>query len=340
VNVEFTPEQIAFRDCVRELLAAYASPPVLRDLWTTQTGRSPTLWQLLAEVGVPAILVPEEFGGAGGDELDLRLVLEEIGRAALPDAILESCLLAPYLITTSASKDIRDRWLPLMAAGSARLTVALGGSDIVPDLHVSDGVLLHRGDDLVLLTKADLASEPVHSMDPSRRLFRVRPRPGAGEPLAEPDVAGAASRNLAGSAAMLNGVAGQLITLAVEYAKARTQFGRPVGSFQGVKHQLAQAASMNSLAWHATNTATYKIAHASADHADAAALAHLGAVEAEAESNRVALQVHGGVGFTWEHDLQIWLKYGKTLEFGYGTRRAAAALSGIAAFGPREARSV
>lgn len=340
MNVEFTPEQIAFRDSVSELLAAHASPPVLRDLWTTETGRSPTLWESLAEIGVPAILVPDEFGGAGGDELDLRLVLEEIGRAALPDAILESCLLAPYLIATSASKDIRDRWLPLMAAGSARITVALGGSDVVPDLHVSDGVVLHQDGDLVLLTKADLVSEPLNSMDPSRRLFRVHPRPGAGEPLAEPDLDGAVSRSLAGSAAMLNGVAGQLIALAVEYAKARTQFGRTIGSFQGVKHPLAQAASMNSLARQATNTATYKIARASADHADAAALAHLCAIEAEAESNRVALQVHGGVGFTWEHNLQIWLKYGKTLEFVYGTRRATAALSGTAAWMPRVTRSV
>ena len=340
MNLEFTPEQLAFRDSVRELLAASASPPALRDLWTTETGRSPALWELLAEVGVPAILVPEEFGGAGGDELDLALVLEEIGRAALPDAILESCLLAPYLIATSASKEIRDHWLPLMAAGSARVTVALGGTDVVPDLHVSDGVLLSRDGDLVLLTRDDLVSEPLQSMDPSRRLFRVRPRPGAGELLAEPDLDGAASRRLAGSAAMLNGVAGQLIALAVEYAKARTQFGRTIGSFQGIKHQLAQAASMNSLARQATNTATYRIARGTADHADAAALAHLCAVEAEAESNRVALQVHGGVGFTWEHNLQIWLKYGKTLEFAYGTRRATAELSGTAAFEPGATRSV
>src|SRR6201999_1987336 len=104
------------------------------------------------------------------------------------------------------------------------------------------------------------------------------------------------------------------------------------------KHQLAQAASMNWLARQAVNTATEKIARASADHADAAALAHLCAVEAEAESNRVALQVHGGVGFTWEHDLQIWLKYGKTMELGYGTRRATAALSGTAAFNSRATR--
>src|SRR6202044_2699191 len=156
VNIEFTPEQLALRDSVRSPLTAQASPAMLRQLWATDTGRSPRLWHLLAEVGVPAIGVPEEFGGAGGDELDLELVLEEIGQAALPDAILESCLLAPYLIASSASKDIQQCWLPLMASGSARITVALSG-DVVPDLHVSDGVVLLRGGELVLLTKADLA---------------------------------------------------------------------------------------------------------------------------------------------------------------------------------------
>jgi hypothetical protein len=146
-------------------------------------------------------------GPLGGGELDLALVLGEVGHAALPDAILESCLLAPYLIATSASKDIRDRWLPLMAAGSARVTASLSGSDVAADLHVSDAVLLRRDGELLLLATADLVAEPLSSMDPSRRLFRARPLPGAGVPLARPGLDGAAARTRAGSAAMLNGAA-------------------------------------------------------------------------------------------------------------------------------------
>ena len=340
MNVEFTPEQLALRDSVRSLLTAQAAPAMLRRLWATDTGRSPRLWHLLAEVGVPAIGVPEEFGGAGGDELDLELVLEEIGQAALPDAMLESCLLAPYLIATSAAPEVRERWLPLMAAGSARVTVALGDRAVAPDVHVSDAVLIERSGELILVQTADLDAEAVWSMDPSRRLFRVRPRPGAGVQLPAPDLAGARARCLAGSAAILTGVAARLVALTVDYARVRTQFGRPIGSFQGVKHQLAQAASMNALARHATVAATYKIARGAADHADAAALAHLCAAEAAAESNRVALQVHGGVGFTWEHDLQIWLKYGKTFELAYGSKRNIAALCGAAALGDDAGRTI
>ena len=124
MNLGFSPEQLALRDSVRDLLTAHATPAALRELWGTSTGRSPQLWKLLTDVGVPAILVPEAFGGAGGDELDLMLVLEQIGRAAVPDAVLESCMLAPYLIATSASPATRERWLPRIAAGSARISVA------------------------------------------------------------------------------------------------------------------------------------------------------------------------------------------------------------------------
>jgi alkylation response protein AidB-like acyl-CoA dehydrogenase len=162
VNVEFTPEQLALRDSVRSLLTAQASAAMLRQLWATDTGRSPRLWHLLAEVGVPAIGVPEEFGGAGGDELDLELVFEEIGQAALPDAMLESCLLAPYLIATSAAPEVRERWLPLMAAGSARVSVALGDRAVAPDVHVSDAVLIERSGELILVETADRGSSRLH----------------------------------------------------------------------------------------------------------------------------------------------------------------------------------
>jgi alkylation response protein AidB-like acyl-CoA dehydrogenase len=333
VNLSFTAEQLAFRDSVRGLLAAQATPPALRELWRTSTGRSARLWKQLSEIGVPAVLVPGELGGAGGDELDMMLVLEEVGGAAVPDAILESCLLAPYLIGTCAPARLRERWLPALADGSVRITVARGGSQVAPDVHVSDAVLLKQGGGLMLAETADVDATPLRSADPSRRLFRVSLRDGAGEPLPGAGLAGASARALAGSAALLNGVAARLTALAASYAMARFQFGRPIGSFQAVKHQLAQAVSLDELARHATIAATYQVARGAAEALDAAGMAHLCAVEAEAESNRVALQVHGGVGFTWEHDLQMWLKYGKTLELGYGSRRAAAALAGEAGLG-------
>lgn len=340
MNIEFSPEQEQLRAGVRALLAECASPSDLRRWWTEATGRSPHLWARLSEMGIPGILVAKEFGGLGGDELDLAVVLEEVGRAALPDAVLEACLIAPHLIASSASPALRERWLPAIASGAARIAVSFGGSGIAADAHISDAVLIERGTDILLVEAEDVVAEPLVSMDPSRRLFRVRPRSGAGVPLTDPDRSGAVTRILTGTATLLNGVASRLVELACDYAKLRTQFGRPIGSFQAIKHQLAQATSLNSLSRYATIAATYAVARGQADRHDAAALAYVCAVDAEAESNRVALQVHGGVGFTWESDLQIWLKHGKVLELGSSTRRDAALAAGSAAFRPLGSRAV
>jgi alkylation response protein AidB-like acyl-CoA dehydrogenase len=341
MNFDFTSEQLALRDAVRGVLSTEAAPARLRALWESPTGRDPAAWQRLAELGVPGVLVADEFDGGGGDEFDLYLVLEEAGRAALPDALLESCLLAPYLISAHGSVEFKDRWLPGLAAGTLRAAVALGGTRVVADAHVSDLLLLEDDGRLLALTREEVALEPLVSMDPSRRLFAVSSAPGAGVEVGGAEVLAAAhARRMAGSAAVLIGIATRLIELTVDYAKVRFQFGRPIGSFQGVKHQLAQAVSLNALARQAAVAAVYKLAHRSPDAADAAVLARVCAVEAESESNHVALQVHGGVGFTWEHDLQLWLKLGKSLEQAHGGRRDTAALAGRLGRDAARARAV
>jgi alkylation response protein AidB-like acyl-CoA dehydrogenase len=254
--------------------------------------------------------------------------------------MLESCVLAPFLLATADSTNLQERWLPRMATGQARVSVGLGGSRVVPDVLTSDLLLLELAGEVVALERADFVAEPLMSMDPSRRMSRVSWRPGAGESLILPDLSGARARSLAGSAALLNGTGTRLIEMTVEYSKVRTQFGRPIGSFQAVKHQLAQATSLNALSQSATAAAVYSLARAHDDCIDAATLAHVCAVEAEAESNRVALQVHGGIGFTWEHHLQLWLKRGKTLEQAYGAHRGVVELAGLAGLDATPVRAV
>jgi alkylation response protein AidB-like acyl-CoA dehydrogenase len=119
--------------------------------------------------------------------------------------------------------------------------------------------------------------------------------------------------------------------MTTSYVKIRQQFGRPIGSFQGVQHQLAHALSLITLSRNAAMASTWKVARSESDAGDAALLALLCAAESEAESNRTALQLHGGVGFTWEHDLQMWLKRGKALEQACGGRRHVAATAGASA---------
>src|SRR5699024_9055584 len=121
------------------------------------------------------------------------------------------------------------------------------------------------------------------------------------------------------------GLSAGMVGMTVEYVKVRKQFNRIIGSYQAVKHQLAQASSYNALALQATRSSIFRVARNEQNAADSARLARICAIEAEFESNRVALQLHGGIGFTWEHDLQFWLKRGKALEQAYGPHHSVLA---------------
>jgi len=342
MRLDFSQEQLDLRGSVVRLFDTESSAELNRGLWATETGRNPALWQGLADIGITGLMVPEEFGGLGGDETDLCLVLEEVGRFCVPDAVLEACLVAPVALALGGSHDLRERWLPRIASGQARATIALPGTRYVPDVHLSEVVILERAGELVLVERSELEFERVASMDPSRRLFEVRFGEDAGVPL-ELDGNGLAairSRQDFGSAAVLNGVSAAMIELTAGYVATRRQFDRPIGSFQAVKHQLAQAESRNALARQAARSASYYLSAGDPRAADSAALARVCAIEAEFESNRVALQLHGGIGFTWEYRLQDWLKRGKALEQAHGTRREALATAGRAGLADRTTNAV
>jgi alkylation response protein AidB-like acyl-CoA dehydrogenase len=165
-----------------------------------------------------------------------------------------------------------------------------------------------------LLTRDDFAAKEVSSMDPARPLFTVESKRGERLDLTTP-----ASRAAAAVAAVQNGTALRLLETTVEYVAARKQFGRPVGSFQAVKHKLAKVHTAiedsRPAAWHAA----YSFANDLPDAPRAASVAKVAASRAEAIANAEALQCHGGIGFTWEHDLHIWLKRGLALQPAFGT---------------------
>ncbi|ANS80063.1 acyl-CoA dehydrogenase domain protein [Serinicoccus hydrothermalis] len=326
----FSPEQQAFGESATDLFARHCSPGAQRLSWTDDSGRDPSLWRGVVDLGAPAILVSEEYDGFAGTECDLLPVLEEAGRQAVPDALLESVFVGPFALVACGSEDQRRRWLPAIASGESRVTIALSEGGLVPDAHVSDLIVLARDGQLRIHEAGEVALERVHVEDPSRRLFQVTPRtegellPASGD-LRDQVVA----RELVGSAAVLNGIASHLLSATVAYAKERQQFGRLIGSFQGVKHLLADAFSKVELATTAARAATWRVAAADPEGLASARLARICAVEAEFVANKVALQVHGGIGFTFEHDLQLWLKRGKALEQSHGGRHRVARLGGL-----------
>jgi alkylation response protein AidB-like acyl-CoA dehydrogenase len=321
----YSSDQADFAASARKVLAKHCTPGDQRALWDDESGRSPALWAAVSELGLPSILVPEAHDGFGGSLIDLLPFLEETGRAAAPDALLEATVLGPLALALAGSAAQQERWLPDVASGECRVTVRLHHESPVPDAHVSDLVVLERDGELWLFGRDDLDLQRVFSQDPSRRMFSSRPRAGTGErlPFGRRWLPLLRAHELIGSAAVLNGISARVLDDTVVYAKEREQFGRVIGSFQGVKHLLADAASRVDLATTAVRAAAVEIAGPDVP-LHVADLARVVAADAERTANKVALQVHGGIGFTFEHDLQLWLKRGKVLELDHGGRHRPA----------------
>jgi alkylation response protein AidB-like acyl-CoA dehydrogenase len=297
VRFAFTDDQLAMRDAVRAFLEKECPPKVVRDAWTNETGRS-GLWPRLGEMGVLGVLAPETYGGFGGDFLDLVLLLEETGRAALPEPIVEHAAVALPLLD--------DERAAAAAAGDVTITVA-PPSGLVPYADSSDLVLF--GGELV--DPATLQLRRHESVDGSRRLFATAVAPSSIDDAAF-------DRAALGVAAQLIGLADRMLEMTVEYAKERHQFGVPIGSFQAVKHHLADVALALEFARPLVYRAAWSFASRNDDRSLHVAMAKARASEAALQAGRVALQVHGAIGYTIEYDLHLWMKRAWALAASWG----------------------
>jgi alkylation response protein AidB-like acyl-CoA dehydrogenase len=342
VRFDFTAEQIAFRDAVRELLARECPPARVRAAWDGRDTEPLAVWPQLAKMGVVGMTAPERWGGLGLGELDLILVLEECGRSALPEPLLETTAVAIPLLDEVASDTLKDRWLGAAAAGKAVLTVGLASNGpLVVEARRAHLLLLERDGEVhaVERERATLTAEP--SVDGARRLYRVDWTPSAETRLASGPRARAAlddalDRGAVGAAAQILGASRHLLDLTVEYVKVRTQFGKAIGSFQAVKHQLADALVGIELARPAVYRAAYALAHRERDRAVHVSTAKALASDAGRRAARAALQCHGAIGYSYEYDLHLWMKRVWTLAAAWGdpgfhrSRAAAAILDGDA----------
>jgi alkylation response protein AidB-like acyl-CoA dehydrogenase len=319
MDFDFSPEQYMLRDTVRDLLRRECTPAEVRAAWASPTGRSQERWRKLAELGVVGLTIPEEHGGAGMDEVDLVLVLEEAGRSLLPEPLLETTAVGAPLLARAGSDALRSRWLPRIASGEAGVTVGLAGSPYVADA-TADLVILEREGALHAVTQDRLTLQPLRSMDGARRLFAVTAELGDDTVLSTSpeDARWAFDHAAAATAAELVGVAGAMLDMTVGYVKQREQFGRKIGSFQAVQHKLAETLMLVESARAAVYYAAWALATDAPDASIAASVAKAYASDAERRANAEALQLHGGIGFTWEHDLHLWLKRGKALELQHG----------------------
>ncbi len=325
MRFDFTDEQRLFRVSTRNLLERECTPEHLRTACKNTTGRSRERWVKLAEAGLLGLLVPETHGGLGLDEVDLILPLEETGRVALPEPVVETAAVGVPLLRDGGVRTLADEWLPRVAAGDAILTVGQPANPCVADAHVADLLLLADGTDVHAVRRDDVALEQQPASDPSRRLFRVEWSPTHATRVARGDdgrrlLEAAFDRGALATGAQLLGIAARLVEVAARYATERQQFGRPIGTFQAVKHMLASVQVRLEFARPVVYRAAFSVARGHPTRALDVSHAKAAASEAAVHAARVALQVHGAIGYTWEVDLHLWMKRAWALEAVWGGR--------------------
>ncbi|MFQ5477802.1 MAG: acyl-CoA dehydrogenase family protein [Candidatus Binatia bacterium] len=324
MRFDFDQEQLMFQTSLRGFLAKHCSAGQIRLLWDSDDGHSPERWRALAEIGLLGLLVPQEYGGLGMDERDLVLALEECGRVALPEPVAETAAVGVALLASLEDGEPRERWLESVVSGEVVVAVGDPLSFLVSGAGVADLSLFFEAGDLYAMEREQLELEPQPCIDPSLRLFSVRPGSGQCSPVARGQEARrlleeAIERGALAVAAQQLGVGQQLIDMAVAYAGEREQFGRPIGSFQAVKHMLADAQIAVEFAKPVVYRAAYSVATAQGSRGLHVSHAKAAADEAATRAAKAALQVHGAIGYTWEADLHIWMKRAWALENSWGT---------------------
>ena len=327
-----TDDQREIQRTARELLADRASPERVRE--HAEAGRTDeALWQQLSELGWPGIAVAEEHGGQGLGQIELSTLCEELGRSVAPVPFLAT-VMAATVIQQDGSPDQRERWLPSLAAGTtigALGTAVDGTAELVIGGREAGVFVLIEEDGSGRLVSAEEADvTPVDSVDPTRSTARVST--SAGEPIGDGGACAGLGRALVSVSSELVGVCDRALSMTVEYVKERRQFGVPVGSFQAVSHRCAQMLLETEKA---RSTAAFAGWTADADPeglAEAAAMAKVCASSAGREVTAGAIQMHGGIGFTWEADVH-WLYKRAQLDAALlgGAKRHRARLAAILA---------
>jgi hypothetical protein len=261
----------------------------VRDLLAKESNDERATWDALVDMGVTTVLVPESDGGLGLDEMTLVPILEQTGYAALAFPVVETAMVAAPLGLADAGAIVALGDGPLVAwADRAGVVLGCDGREVPRDLL-----------------------SPLGAVDPSRPVHRI------GRPAPPPD-ADVTDRAALGTAAQLVGLGQAMLDLTVGYVKERRQFGVPIGSFQAVKHHLANALKELSFARPAVYRAAYSVANAAPEAARDVSMAKAMASDAASFVARVALQCHGAIGYTVEYKLHLWLKRTWALSRAWG----------------------
>jgi alkylation response protein AidB-like acyl-CoA dehydrogenase len=364
MDIGFTEEQELLRDTARKFLDGECPTTFVRQMMATEAAVTGEFWQKLADNGWLGITYAEEDGGSGLGLVDLVVLMEEIGRAVMPGPYPATVLFGGAAIATAGLPGARQEWLPRIAAGEAKATLALtepnarwdgagitlsaketrggfilsGTKLFVPDAHLadvmvvaarsSDGSTMEDGISLFLVPKGTpgVAVRLLPSVDETRKLCEVK-FDNVALPVAAllgelhqgwPALSGVIDKAAVALSAEMCGAAQRVLDMTVDYAKLRTAFGKPIGTYQGVKHKCADMLVEIENAKSLTYYAAWAVDEAEPDAAMAVSMAKAAASDAGRKVCAAGIQLHGGIGMTWEHDLQLYLKRAKASEIALG----------------------
>lgn len=349
MQVDFTEDQVRFREVVARFMQDKSQPATVRQLMESEAGSDPDVWrQLTGELGLTGTHLPEDFGGYGFGPVELGIALEEMGRYLYCGPFFASAVMAAGAVLIAGSTAAKNEILPGIAAGttvaalvlddlntvagageqiSARGGVLSGSAPLVIDAGNADLliVIASSAEGLGLYAVSpgseDVSIESVEALDPTRKLSSVTFSGVAAQRIGDLN-----ERNLdslwdyicvALAHEMVGGIQ-HLLDSTVEYTKLRYQFGRPIGSFQGLKHRLADLLMEVELAKAATHHAAFCLAAGEGDP-ESASMAKAMASDAYVKAAKEAIQMRGGIGFTWEEDTHLWFKRAKSSEVFMGT---------------------
>ncbi|HWW09148.1 MAG TPA: acyl-CoA dehydrogenase family protein [Candidatus Acidoferrales bacterium] len=304
MRFDLDDEQRAIKQAVHDLSAARYDAAAANRRDSTRTDE---FWPELSAAGWTALSVPERWGGQGAGVLELSLVVEELGYALAPATFFGNAA-AGLLVAASQHEEHRQRWLPGIASGERRAAfgqVQRDGAGLALDAEGAAIAVLAFDGDALVVDPVPAGLEVADGIDLTRRVHRIAPR--AAEPLhvGQPHAVDCVEILIA---AELVGVAQHAMEMAVEFAKQRQQFGRPIGAYQAVSHRCADMLVLVESARSAVLSAAWTADHEPSGLPFAASVAKVAAVNAAWHVAASALQVHGGMGFTWEHPIHLFLR--------------------------------
>jgi len=357
-NFDFSEDQKQLRDQARRFLTEKSPPKAVRQVLEGKAPYDRELWKGFAELGFLGVAIPEEFGGTGAGHLELAVIAEEIGRANAAVPVSSSIYLAAEAIMLAGTTAQKEKWLPRLASGEAIGTLALfegnggispkaikatasggtidGVKSPVPDGEIADVAIVvartgssGRESDIGLfivdLKGKGIQRNAVQNLDPTRQQAEIKFAGAPAEPLGNPGEGWSNLKHVLDRAAVLIafeqlGGADRALEMGRDYALDRVAFGRPIGSFQAVKHILADMYVSATLARSNCYYGAWALSTNSSELAEAAAAARISATEAFQHCSKQNIQVHGGMGFTWEFDCHLYYRRSAALALALGSR--------------------